>query len=421
MSASGSTAPESGPGPIPGSGSPGRGGPGIDRGTVLLVTLGVGLALLASRWLMAQVPRWLPPQASTAAPLVDDLFALEVGIGCFLLLGCTAVIAWTLLFDRADKYDRDDGEPIEGNLKLEITWTVIPLVVVLLIAAQAIRVNGQLASLGGKVRVAGAAEALRLVGVDGVAGLAVSGAAPDAEADLGRAALVEPSPLFPGQQGASSEPTSRSSNRRSAPPLTSAQASQASPPSTASSPGAGRSAGTAPAASAATDPGVDPVTELGPVVVIARQWSWEFVYPDGVRSAELHLPVNRPVRFRLVSLDVLHAMSIPAFRLRQDVVPGSVIDYRLTPSREGRYRLRDSLFSGAYFASNQTDVVVESAEAFERWLQAARRSPLAPSPNAATELWRQRQERGNRGWATVPPAPPPLVNMPLDPAAAHEG
>ena len=375
MSTSGSTASGSGPGPAPGSGSTGRGGPGIDRGAVLLVTLGVGLALLASRWLMAQGPRWLPPQASTAAPLVDDLFALEAGIGCFLLLGCTAVIAWTLLFDRADKYDRDDGEPIEGNLKLEIIWTVIPLVVVLLIAAQAIRVNGQLANLGGKVRVAGAAEALQLVGVDGVEGVpGVLAAGGSPEADAVGSAPAPPSALFP-----------------------------------------------AATAAAATDPGVAPVTELGPVVVIARQWSWEFVYPDGVRSAELHLPVNRPVRFRLVSLDVLHGLSIPAFRLRQDVVPGSVIDYRLTPSREGRYRLRDSLFSGAYFASNQTDVVVESPEAFEQWRQAARRSPLVPSPNAAAELWSQRQERGNRGWATVPPGPPPLVNVPLDLNAAHEG
>ena len=381
MSTSGSTASGSGPGPAPGSGATGRGGPGIDRGAVLLVTLGVGLALLASRWLMAQVPRWLPPQASTAAPLVDDLFALEAGIGCFLLLGCTAVIAWTLLFDRADKYDRDDGEPIEGNLKLEIIWTVIPLVVVLLIAAQAIRVNGQLANLGGKVRVAGAAEALQLVGVDGVEGvpgLLAAGGSP--EADAVGSAPAPPNALFPN----------------------------------ALFPAAAATA-------AATDPGVAPVTELGPVVVIARQWSWEFVYPDGVRSAELHLPVNRPVRFRLVSLDVLHGLSIPAFRLRQDVVPGSVIDYRLTPSREGRYRLRDSLFSGAYFASNQTDVVVESPEAFEQWRQAARRSPLVPSPNAAAELWSQRQERGNRGWATVPPGPPPLVNVPLDLNAAHEG
>jgi cytochrome c oxidase subunit 2 len=356
---------------------------------VLLVTLGVGLALLASRWLMAQVPRWLPPQASTAAPLVDDLFALEVGIGCFLLLGCTAVIAWTLLFDRADKYDRDDGEPIEGNLKLEITWTVIPLVVVMLIAAEAIRVNGQLASLGGKVRVAGAAEALRLVGVDGVEGVPASTSVPSTQSSQ----VSQPS-------GAQAPKASRSRFSKGA------------------SPGLGVTAVTNPAA---TNPAADPVTELGPIVVIARQWSWEFVYPDGVRSAELHLPVNRPVRFRLVSLDVLHAMSIPAFRLRQDVVPGSVIDYRLTPSREGRYRLRDSLFSGAYFASNQTDVVVESAEVFERWRLAARRSPLVPSPNAAAELWSQRQERGNRGWATVPPAPPPLVNVPLDPNAAHEG
>ena len=388
MSASGSTPSGSGPGPAPGSGSTGRGGPGIDRGAVLLVTLGVGLALLASRWLMAQVPRWLPPQASTAAPLVDDLFALEAGIGCFLLLGCTAVIAWTLLFDRADKYDRDDGEPIEGNLKLEIIWTVIPLVVVLLIAAQAIRVNGQLANLGGKVRVAGAAEALQLVGVDGVEGVPAATSVP------------------------------------------SFQSSQASQPSGAQAPkalrfrfskGASPGLGVTAATANTTDPGVAPVTELGPVVVIARQWSWEFVYPDGVRSAELHLPVNRPVRFRLVSLDVLHGLSIPAFRLRQDVVPGSVIDYKLTPSREGRYRLRDSLFSGAYFASNQTDVVVESPEAFEQWRQAARRSPLVPSPNAAAELWSQRQERGNRGWATVPPGPPPLVNVPLDLNAAHEG
>jgi len=389
MSASGSTASGSGPGPASGSGSPGRGGPGIDRGAVLLVALGVGLALLASRWLMAQVPRWLPPQASTAAPLVDDLFALEVGIGCFLLLGCTAVIAWTLLFDRADKYDRDDGEPIEGNPKLEITWTVIPLVVVMLIAAEAIRVNGQLASLGGKVRVAGAAEALRLVGVDGVEGVPASTSVPSTQTSQ----VSQPS-------GPQAPKASRSWFSKGA------------------SPGLGVTAVTNPAA---TNPAADPVTELGPIVVIARQWSWEFVYPDGVRSAELHLPVNRPVRFRLVSLDVLHAMSIPAFRLRQDVVPGSVIDYRLTPSREGRYRLRDSLFSGAYFASNQTDVVVESAEVFERWRLAARRSPLAPSPNAAAELWRQRQERGNRGWATVPPAPPPLVNVPLDPNAAHEG
>jgi cytochrome c oxidase subunit 2 len=275
--------------------------------------------------------QWLPVQASTAAPYVDDLFALETGIGSFIFLGCIGVMVWTLLFNRADKYDMDDGDPIEGNLRLEIVWTIIPLVIVMLIAWKAIGVSQTLASLGGKVRVAGAEDAVQV---------AESG-----------------------------------------------------------------SGGSAPA---------------GAIEVIARQWSWEFVYPNGVRSTELHLPVNEQVTFRLISMDVLHGFFIPAFRLKQDLIPGSVIDYSLTPTREGRYRLRDSMFSGGYFAANQTDVVVESATTFSRWLEAAAKVPLQPAANPATDLYRQRLARGDRGWATVPPAPPPLVHVSQDPLAGHE-
>jgi cytochrome c oxidase subunit 2 len=161
-------------------------------------------------------------------------------------------------------------------------------------------------------------------------------------------------------------------------------------------------------------------TEIGPIQVIGRQWSWEFIYPNGVRSSELHLPVDRPIYFQLISMDVLHGFYIPAFRLKQDLIPGSVIDYRLTPSRQGRYRLRDSMFSGGYFATNQTDVVVESEADFAAWLAAAEQAPLRPSFNAANEIWQQRLAEGNRGWATVPPAPPPEVNVSLDPQNTHE-
>ena len=306
--------------------------------SLVLVAVGLGLDALAS-WTMAQQSyRWLPVQASTAAPYVDNLFALETGIGSFILVGCTAVIAWTLLFNRAPKYDLDDGDPIEGNIRLEIIWTVIPLVVVLAIAWHTIGVNHTLATLGGKQRLATAA------------------------------------------------------------PLESASL----PVATDSLP-------------SATDS-----TEIGPIQVIGRQWSWEFIYPNGVRSSELHLPVDRPIYFRLISMDVLHGFYIPAFRLKQDLIPGSVIDYRLTPSRQGRYRLRDSMFSGGYFATNQTDVVVESGADFAAWLAAAEQAPLRPSFNEANDLWQQRLDKGNRGWATVPPAPPPEVNVSLDPQNTHE-
>ncbi len=312
--------------------------------SLVLVAAGLGLDALAS-WTMAQQSyHLLPVQASTAAPYVDNLFALETGIGTFILVGCSAVIAWTLLFNRAPKYDLDDGDPIEGNLTLEIIWTVIPLLLVLAIAWYTIGINHTLATLGGKQRLATAA------------------------------------------------------------PLTSASLL-----ATGSLPMA---AGSLPIATDSED--------VGPIQVIARQWSWEFIYPNGVRSSELHLPVGRQIYFRLISMDVLHGFYIPAFRLKQDLIPGSVIDYRLTPSRQGRYRLRDSMFSGAYFATNQTDVVVETGAEFEAWLAAAERAPLRPSFNAANEIWQQRLAEGNRGWATVPPAPPPEVNVSLDPQNSHE-
>ena len=149
------------------------------------------------------------------------------------------------------------------------------------------------------------------------------------------------------------------------------------------------------------------------IEVIARQWSWEFRYPTAnVSSTELHLAVDQPVTFRLVSEDVLHGFFVPAFRLKQDVVPGRAINFNLTPTREGRYRLRDSQFSGTWFAANQADVVVESGDAHAAWLKQAEKLPLQSGISDAVDEYAARAKKANPGWATVPPAPPPQVNVP---------
>ena len=289
------------------------------------VALNLVLAVLMARWSYS----WFPPQASSAAPYVDDLFALETGIGSFLWFGLTGVIGWTLLFNRAPKYDESYGEPIEGNNRLEITWTVIPTVIVFAIAIYSMQVNDKLDALGPKQKYA---------------------------------------------------------------------------------------LGTDPASVAA----VDPRATVGPIDVIARQWSWEFIYPDGVRSSELHLPINQRVNFRLISEDVNHSFYVPAFRLKQDIIPGSVISYSLTPTREGRFRLRDAMFSGAYFSQNQTDVIVESDEAYSGWLKATAKQPLQPGLSPGSDLYAKRLANGDKGWATVPPAPAPLVNDPGDASIPHD-
>ena len=295
------------------------------------LALWVAILVAVSSWMSRQAYRWLPVQASTAAPLVDGLFSFETGVGTFVFLGVISVIAWVVLMHRAEKYDESDAEPIEGNTRLEVIWTAIPFVLVMSIAFYAIRVN---TSLG----VLGPMEHIHLANpVEEVGGY--------------------PGDRLPAEQ----------------------------------------------------------------VEVIARQWSWEFRYPgSAVSSTELHLAVDQPVTFRLVSEDVLHGFYIPAFRLKQDVVPGRAINFNLTPTREGRYRLRDSQFSGTWFAANQADVVVESGDAHTAWLKQAGALPLQSGLSDAVKEYAERAKQTRPGWATVPPAPPPQVNVPGSNTLPHD-
>jgi cytochrome c oxidase subunit 2 len=148
--------------------------------------------------------------------------------------------------------------------------------------------------------------------------------------------------------------------------------------------------------------------------VLAKQWAWVFHYPEkNVTSTELHLPANKRVRLALQSEDVLHGFYVPAFRVKQDIVPNQTIDFEFTPIRTGKYRLTDSQYSGTYFATMQANVVVESAEDYHHWLaKTATHKPTTASNQAASEYAQAANQSSPSGWATVAPAEPPLVNYP---------
>ncbi len=148
------------------------------------------------------------------------------------------------------------------------------------------------------------------------------------------------------------------------------------------------------------------------IEVTAKQWAWIFRYPEqNISSTELHLPVNKRISLALQSEDVIHGFYIPAFRLKQDIIPKRIIDFEFTPIRVGKYRLRDSQFSGTYFAAMQTDVVVESQEDYEQWLKLATYQKPSPANNqAASEYTHESNQKIKTGWPTVPPAEPPIVN-----------
>ncbi|MFH7030324.1 MAG: cytochrome c oxidase subunit II [Heteroscytonema crispum UTEX LB 1556] len=146
--------------------------------------------------------------------------------------------------------------------------------------------------------------------------------------------------------------------------------------------------------------------------VLAKQWAWVFHYPEkNITSTELHLPANQRVSLAMQSEDVLHGFYIPAFRLKQDIIPNQNINFEFTPIRTGEYRLTDSQYSGTYFATMQANVVVESPEEYQQWLnKAATQKPTPANNQAAAEYAQASSESVKTGWATVIPAAPPQVN-----------
>lgn len=295
----------------------------MNRQRTIVVLVGLAIAdLVLSLWIGQQAYNWMPPQASAESMLVDNLFSFMTTIGSFIFFGVFGALLYSVLFQRASKYDFSDGPPVEGNVTLEVIWTAIPVLLVVWIASFSYQTYERMAILG---------------------------------------------PIEPMAMGM-------------------------------------------PAAEAAALNADESITQE-PIKVYARQWAWEFRYPDGISSTELHLPVNQRAKLLLSSEDVLHGFFIPAFRIKQDVVPGEEIEFQFTPVREGRYRVRDSQYSGTYFAANQTNVVVESADDYQQWLAIAAETPPAPAPNVAyDEFNRSAQAAIDLGWATVEPAPAPVVN-----------
>ncbi|MEK6977189.1 MAG: cytochrome c oxidase subunit II [Candidatus Hydrothermarchaeota archaeon] len=105
------------------------------------------------------------------------------------------------------------------------------------------------------------------------------------------------------------------------------------------------------------------------VKVTARQWSWSFEYPEhGITTAELGLPVNRTVLFKLTSQDVVHSFYVFEFRVKMDAVPGMETELLVTPTRVGEYKLLCAELCGLGHAFMGAKVRVMEEEEFRGWV-----------------------------------------------------
>jgi cytochrome c oxidase subunit 2 len=205
---------------------------------------------------LAQVTLF-PEQASTVAEEVDALF-------WFILFICgffTVLIAWLVMYFAIKYRRRSEAElprPIKGSLKLEIAWTIMPLVVGLVIFVWSARVY------------------------------------------LG---------MYRPPDGAMN------------------------------------------------------------IYVVGRQWMWKLQHPGGEREINaLHVPRGEPVKLTMISEDVIHSFYVPAFRIKQDVLPGRYSTIWFQATKAGTYDLFCAEYCGTGHSKMRGSVMVLEPAEYQRWL-----------------------------------------------------
>jgi len=103
------------------------------------------------------------------------------------------------------------------------------------------------------------------------------------------------------------------------------------------------------------------------ITSIARMWSFLFVYENGKQSPDLIVPLNTPVKINLVSVDVIHSLFIPEFRIKSDMVPGREKSMWFIPQIEGEYKIFCAEYCGLQHSFMHSNVNVLSKEKFDAW------------------------------------------------------
>ena len=111
----------------------------------------------------------------------------------------------------------------------------------------------------------------------------------------------------------------------------------------------------------------NPPKDAIPVDVIARQWSWHFEYENGRQSDVLRVPVGKPIKLIMTSQDVIHSLFIPAFRIKEDCVPGMKTHLWFNANELGSYDIFCTEYCGVGHSHMLSKVIVMPENDFEQW------------------------------------------------------
>jgi len=116
------------------------------------------------------------------------------------------------------------------------------------------------------------------------------------------------------------------------------------------------------------------------VYVVAKQWMWKVQHEEGQREInELHVPVGRDIKLIMTSQDAIHSFFVPAFRIKQDVLPGRYTTLWFRANKPGSYQLFCAQYCGTSHSAMIGQIVVMEPRDYEAWLGGGPVVPLAVS------------------------------------------
>jgi cytochrome c oxidase subunit 2 len=112
----------------------------------------------------------------------------------------------------------------------------------------------------------------------------------------------------------------------------------------------------------------NPPTNAMNIYVVGKQWMWKAEHPGGQHEINaLHVPSGRPVQLTMISQDVFHSFSIPAFRVKREVIPGRYTTVWFEATTPGTYHLFCTQYCGTLHSQMIGEVTVMKPEDYEAW------------------------------------------------------
>jgi cytochrome c oxidase subunit 2 len=124
--------------------------------------------------------------------------------------------------------------------------------------------------------------------------------------------------------------------------------------------------------------GRTPPRDSTEVYVVAKQWMWKLEHAEGQREInELHVPVGRDVKLIMTSQDAIHSFFVPAFRMKQDVLPGRYTVAWFRATKPGTYHLFCAEYCGTQHSGMIGSIVVMPPAEYEAWMSGGTTGPLS--------------------------------------------